>query len=126
LFLEHELFACAAGGIACAGFFLTQTSEADSGLLEELSDGLGRLDGTGVRCARASHPEQILEVHAIPAERNVEPLHPVLASASGSTPSVARRGRLAQHDRTGSRELSFGHQIAASIDDEVDVADEHR
>ena len=105
---------------------MSKASEFDTGFLEEIGYGLGRLNCAGVGGSGTADPEEVIELHAIPTERDIQSLHPVFAIRGGLAPGMTGGGDLTQHGGGGPAQLALGNEVSARIDDEIDVTNENR
>ena len=126
--LEHVLVAHPPGGVAGAGLARAEDREVDPGRLHELRGRLGRRPGALVERRRAADPVEHLRRRIARLEHaHAEALRPRRAVRLGLAPRVGRALDVAQHRLGLGREAGLDHdQVAAQVDDVVDVLDRHR
>src|SRR5436190_6612041 len=125
--LVEVLVAETARGLAVAGLLLAEAGEVDARLLEQAGEGLGGLLVAVVEGAGAADVVEVLGVRLVGDGGYAEPLRPVEALLGAEAP----RFRLRLHAFEGARQLvreagSLLHQVAAHVDDLVDVLDHYR
>src|SRR5438874_8241756 len=125
--LVEVLVAEAARGLAVAELRLAEAGEVHARLLEQPGEGLRGLLVAVVESAGAADVVEVLGVRLVGDGGYAEPLRPVEALLGPEAPRV----RLRLHALEGARQLvreagSLLHQVAAHVDDLVDVLDHHR
>src|SRR5213592_3974246 len=125
--LVEVLVAEAARGLAVAGLLLAEAGKVDARLREQAGEGLGGLLVAVVEGAGAADVVKVLGVRLVGDGGYAEPLRPVEALLGAEAPRV----RLRLHALEGARQLvreagRLLHQVAAHVDDLVDVLDHHR
>ena len=126
--LEHVLVPHPAGRIACARLARAENREVDPRLLQQLHGRLGRLARALVVGGRAAHPvEDLRRRLAFLDDTHSEVLGPRGTVALRLAPRIADPLDVAQHRLGLLREVRLHHhEVAAQVDDVVDVLDRHR
>src|SRR5581483_5076735 len=126
--LEHILVPHAPGRIAGAGLALAEDREVDARLLQQLDGGLRGGARTLVESGRAPDPvEDLGRRLAFGDDAHTEPFRPRGAIALRLAPRVADTLDVAQHRLRLLREARLHHhEVAAQVDDVVDVLDRDR
>ena len=126
--LEQVLVAHPAGRIAGARLARAEDREVDAGRLEELGRRLRRGAGALVERRGAADPvEDLGRGLARLEDPHAERRRPVRALGLGPAPRVRGALDVAQHRLGLAREARVDHhQVAAQVDDVVDVLDRHR
>ncbi len=126
--LERVLISHASCGIAGARLARSEDGEVDAGLLEQLRGRYCGLLRTLVERRRASDPEEDVGRGFAGIEHaDAEAVRPMSAVGLRLAPRVARPIDVAQHRRRLIGKTRLDHdQVAAEVDDVVDVLDAHR
>ena len=126
--LEHVLVAHPAGRVAGARLARPEDREVDARLLQQLHRRLGSLSGALVVRGGAADPvEDLRRGLALLDDAHPEPLGPRSTVALRLAPRIADPLDVAQHRLGLLREARVHHhQVAAQVDDVIDVLDRHR
>src|SRR5215467_9038461 len=113
--------------ITSAGFLLPQNSKAHPGCLQNFHEGLGYLNITIYQGTRASDPEEILSVRVISQQWYLQALGPACTCSLSAAPGMPTLLHTAQRCFGGFWHAAlFEDQVAAHIDDGIDVLNRDR
>lgn len=93
--------------------------------MEKFCEGFGSANGGGIRGSGTADPEKELKRVAVPGEGDAESIHPLFSFRGSLAPGGTSSGDLLKGDCCGTGELTFGNEVAAGVNDEINMADEN-